>query len=283
MALPLLSAGALAAPCGQPDLLEAIPPDETQGVPTNASLLARYAPGAEYLGEDVVLQRVGDEPEVALATFDPSQGLLSIKPQQPLLPGGEYVVRWPGLRGLASATIGRGAEVRFTAGGGPDSQAPSFEGAVGLDWNVLREENDCTESLEERYAFDLALAEPADDGGRASLTLIVFQAMGPHITDGPLPVMTGAMPPPGRPLRIALATGNAVGPVCFATIVRDLTGKTSSSGDRQVCVKTVAPPFFQGCAVGGGAQTSARPAMTLLLVAVGLVIPAVLRPRRSRG
>ncbi len=51
-----VSMAAQAAPCGKPDLLDALPPDGADGVPTDATPSAIYAHTADYLGEDVPLE-----------------------------------------------------------------------------------------------------------------------------------------------------------------------------------------------------------------------------------
>jgi hypothetical protein len=80
--------------------------------------------------------------------------------------------------------------------------------------------------------------------------LTVFQTSGPDLSAGaaPQPVHTQLMPEDDR-VRVSRAVDDSVGHICFAAIVRDLTGRVSSSGNEEVCTDTVQPPFFYGCAM----------------------------------
>jgi hypothetical protein len=241
-----------ATSCARPDLLDAVPPDGAQ-VPPNASLFAHYDPSADYGNEDVVLTPAGGTPEVVKVTWDGTQGLLSFEPETPLPPG-RYTIEWPALRGLNASALGKGATVQFTVGDVDDSAPPDFAGLTGLSWDLERETNDCTDSLENRMAFTLSLAPADDDGGRAGLTLVVFQTAGSaaSLDGGSVPVLSTAMPTAGETVVVKLPVSDATGHVCFAAIARDLTGKISSSGATTVCAETTAPPFFRGCAVAPG-------------------------------
>jgi hypothetical protein len=69
-----------------------------------------------------------------------------------------------------------------------------------------------------------------------------------------------------------MAVNSAVGRICFAALVRDLTGKISNGGDTEVCVRTTRPPFFNGCAlVLPGRSTGEAFGMAVVL---GLVLLA---------
>jgi hypothetical protein len=270
-----LSTPARATTCGRPELLDAVPPDGAGDVPPNASLFAHYSPETEYGNEDVVFTPAGGMDE-AFAAGDPSQtvkwdateGLLSFTPPARLDPG-TYTIVWPSLRGLNTASPSSPATVHFTVGTTDDVAPPDFAGLTGVTWDLERQTNDCTNSLENRLVFTLSLAPADDDGGRANLTLVVFQSSGSGVDGGPVPVSTMAMPAPGTPVIIKLSVGEATGHVCFAAIARDLTGKVSQSGSQTVCVDTIAPPFFRGCAVaagaGGGAGTVALALCALAL------------------
>ena len=272
-----LAPDARAAPCGRPNLLDTVPPDQATDVPPNATLAAHYAASADYLGEDVVL--VTPTGEQALpATFDATEGRLAITPPNPLAPGATYVVRWPALRGLNAAAPGTGGQASFTVGAVPDDAAPAFEGVLGARWDLQRETNDCTDSIEQRFVFDLDLGAASDDGGRAGLTLLLFQTSGPGADGGSVPVLARALPPEGTPARVALPTGDAVGRVCFAGLVRDTTGKVSNSADREACVDTTAPPFFRGCGVAPGAH----PALAGAILGLLAILAARLRRGRPR-
>jgi MYXO-CTERM domain-containing protein len=277
---PLVAAGALAvagaggaaraAPCGLPDLVDMVPPDQAGDVPINAALAAHYTPSAEYAGEDVVLTWPTGEEQVLPATFDATEGQLRAVPAEPLVPGGAYIVRWPQLRGLDTAAPGCGGLAHFTAGTAADTEAPRFDGVTGVRWDLERRTSDCTDEIEERFIFDVDLGAASDDGGRQELTLILFQSAGPRISGGPVPVLTRALPAEGTPARVALTGDDAIGHVCFAALVRDTTGQVSDSGSREVCLDTTAPPFFRGCNVSGqgGGGAGALAALALLLLAV---------------
>jgi hypothetical protein len=274
VALLCAPAAARAAPCNTPELLYTLPGEGATGVPTDAALVAAYASSAEYLGEEVVLVPDGAEPRPLVATFDRAQALLSVKLREGLQPGLAYAVRWPGLRGVDTATPGLGREVRFTAGLAPDAEAPQFEGVRAVRWDLERKRNNCTESIEERLVFDVELGAAGDDGGRASLALVVFQTAGPLVT-APVPVLTRALPADGV-ARVTLPTSRAVGRICFAALARDLTGKVSASADRESCVMTTAPPFFRGCALAGRQPGGGGAGLALALACL------VVRARRRR-
>lgn len=275
------SGAARAAPCGRPDLLEAMPPEAATAVPTDAKLHAHYAPGTEYLGEAISLEHVGHEAASLTGTFDEAEEMLTVAPPNGLVAGDDYVVHWPALRGLTTASLGRGADVRFTAGDGPDEGPPAFAGLVGLEWDLDRSKDTCTDSLENRYAFDLALAPADDDGGGGSLTLLLFQTKGPTIAAGsPEQVLVTSMPTGGT-VRVSRAPDDTTGDVCFAAIARDLVGNVSASGSREVCTTTVAMPFFAGCSVGPSAPASGG-ALVALAAAAALARRASSGSRRRR-
>jgi MYXO-CTERM domain-containing protein len=256
-----------AAPCGVPDLADMVPPDGATGVPLNAKLGAHYLASADYLGEDVVLVHPDGREQVLDARFDPTEVLLSVTPTEPLVAGGAYVVRWPALRALNAATPGIGGQAHFTAGTKDDTESPSFAGVTQVHWDLERVQNDCTEELEERYVFDIALGDVSDDGGRDGLTLLVFQTSGSGAMAMTVPVSTRAIPAAGAAAQVKLPTRDSIGHVCFAALVRDTADLVSQSGAAEACVDTVAPPFFRGCSVAGPAP-GAAPAITLGALAV---------------
>jgi hypothetical protein len=251
LATLLIAAPAHGAPCGRPDLVDMVPPEGARDVPLDAQLGAHYQVSAEYLGEPVRLIRLVDgqppEEQSLAATFDSTEGFLSVTPPQPLVPGGRYVIQWPALRGLNAAAQGTGGEAHFEAGSGVDREPPTFGGFSRMSWDVERRESDCTDATEERMIFDLELDAAADDGGRAGLTLLVFQTAGPLVRDAPNRVHARALPDdPLDPVRLSLTTSEAVGRVCFAAILRDMTDKVSNSSG-EICAGVTAPPFFRGC------------------------------------
>ncbi len=248
LATELCSAPAVAAPCGRPDLLDAVPPDGAENVPTNARLFARYTSIAEYLGEDILFTPDGEAPISVKGNFDATEGMLSVDPPEALVSGKSYSVSWPRLRGFGTANLGRGKDVSFRVGAGSDEAPPMFAGVRAVDWDVTRDQDDCTDRLERRYVFDIELEPASDDGGRDSLMLVVFQTRGPGLS-APKPVSVRRLPAEGQPVTVRQTIDDGAGEVCFAAIVRDLTGKASASGAREVCIETVEPPFFEGCAV----------------------------------
>jgi hypothetical protein len=279
---------ARAATCAQPDVLDAVPVDKAASVPPNASLFAHYEASAEYVNEDVTLTPDGSVAE-AFAAGDPlhpdavkwdgTQGLLTFTPPDPF-PAGAYTLEWPALRGLNSAGRGLGAIIHFTVGAADDVAPPSFAGLTGVTWDLERQTNDCTDSLENRFVFTLALAPADDDGGRGNLTLVVFQSAGSGVDGGAVPVLTMPLPGVGKPATVKLSVAEATGHVCFAAIARDLRGQISTSGNQTVCVDTIAPPFFRGCAVGEGAGRGGAGTLAGTLALLALVVLA--RRRHAR-
>jgi len=275
-----LARDARAQQCGRPDVLDTVPPDEATGVPPNASLTAHYDPSAEYLGEDVVLTPMGGVDEVVKATFDDTQGLLTYVPPAPLAPGA-YVITWPALRGLNAAALGTSAVVHFTVGATDDTKPPAFGGVTGVTWDLERKNNTCTNSIEDRFVFELSLAPASDDGGREGLRLVIFQTSGSgvDVDAGSVPVQTMAMPGAGKTAEVKLPVSDATGHVCFAAIARDLTGKISDSGSHAACVDTIAPPFFRGCVVAPDGSRGDRGVGLAALVAL---VALARRRRRAR-
>ncbi len=276
--------------CTVPDLIETIPADMATGVPTNATLFARYDTNAEYAQEPVTLDQFHMGAPVASgqavpATFDPTSGLLQVTPSMLLTPLDSYVVHWPALRGIDTATLGSGGELHFTAGTTADTMVPTFAGLSSVSWNVSRQTDSCTNDIDERYVFNLGLGAAADDGGRDSLTLLVFQTAGPEVdANAATPVLVQRIPPDGQ--GVTITTTVQVGHVCFAAIVRDLTMKVSTSG-APVCVDTVSPPFFYSCALSPGrpstSDAAALIALALAAVGAGRRASRSTPPRRGRG
>ncbi len=279
-ALSLAAGAAAATPaahaqeCGKPDLVDMVPPDMATGVPLNATLGAHYTAATEYLGEEVVLVRPDGSEVVLPATWDATEQLLSATPAQPLDPNINYVIRWPALRGLNAAAPGVGGNAHFTTGATIDAAPPSFVGLTSIAWDLERKENDCIDELVERYVFDLDLGIASDDGGTSGLTLMLFQTEGPTVMGTPKPIPARALPTDGR-AQVRLATGEAVGHICFVGVVRDTIGLLSQSNDVEVCIETTDPPFFRGCGVAGpGAGPGWAPAL--------LALAALLLRRRIR-
>ncbi|HMI85596.1 MAG TPA: hypothetical protein VK550_15975 [Polyangiaceae bacterium] len=272
-----------AAPCGRPDLLETFPADGATDVPVNARLSAHYAATAEYVDEEITLEHVGFATERPRAVFDVGEGFLFFQPSESLVPGDSYVVRWPALRGLTTAVLGKGAEVTFTAGSTVDVEPPLFSGVRALAWDVERVDDDCTDALEDRFVFDLALDDATDDGGKGMLTLLVFQSKGGSATTSPAPILAQRFSESARRVRVQRSIDSAAGSVCFAALARDALGRVSSSADREVCVTTVKPPFFYGCALAHeAARGRGHFAASIAFVALPLFTCALRRRARRR-
>jgi hypothetical protein len=285
--LALVPAPARAGPCGQPYLVDTVPPDGAGGVPVNAALSARYESTARHQGEVVMLGRKGEPASPVAATFDSTEHTLTVIPPAAFEPGTSYVVRWPDLLGGAAAGAQGERAVTFTTGRVADAEAPTFEGLAGIRWDVERRRSDCTDSLLERYVFDLDLGAVADDGGRESLTLIVLHTEGPLVKGARVPVLTRTIPARGTSARVSLIRDEGVGHVCFAAIARDLTGQVSGGGEREVCVDTIAPPFFRGgCSFAGlGRAGGSPPGDVGVWAAIGWLLASLVfrRARRARG
>jgi MYXO-CTERM domain-containing protein len=264
----LLSAPASAQTCGAPDLLSAVPPYGADLVPVAAPLHAFYAAAAIYQSESVLLDLPDGTQQALVGEFAAAEGRLTLTLPDPLLPLTVYTVHWPELRGTTSGGKGLGKKVTFTTGAGPDVAPPSFAGATALAWDWVRETDECTDEIEDRLAFDVSLAEASDDGGRDSLTLVLSQTQGPQLATGPRQIYIGALPSPDKPAQVSLAVDSAVGRICFAALVRDLTDKISGGGDSEVCVQTTRPPFFNGCAFA----PAGRDGTGLGLGALGLLL-----------
>lgn len=269
--------------CTSPDLIETMPPVGAKDVPTNASLFARYETIAQYQSEPVSLEQVGVGTMTVPATFDDTSGILEITPPGRLSAGQAYVVHWPALRGLDTATLGTTLDLTFTAGSTEDVAPPTFAGITSVSWNVSRESDSCSNSIDQRYIFDLALGAAADDGGRDSLTLLVFETSGPAV-DGSAPsqVLVQRIPPAGQDAEVTMTVVSGVGHVCFTAIARDLTLKTSQSAP-PVCVDTVAPPFFYPLSCAAAPPRGDRGVGAIALAGVGLALARRARRRRSRS
>ena len=285
LAVPMIAVSALiserearADSCTSPDLIETIPQDGAENVPTNAMLFARYATIAQYLGEPVVLEHPAGVDTTVPATFDDTSGLLQITPPMALVPGDSYTVHWPALRGIDTATLGSTSDLTFTAGSEADVSPPTFAGITSVSWDVSRQSDPCNSDIDQRYVFNLGLGAAMDDGGRDSLTLLVFQTSGPSVdSSAPAPVLVQRIPPDGQGVQVT--TDVTVGHICFAAIVRDLTLKASTSG-APVCVDTVSPPFFYGCGVAPAHRARGLRMVAFSAAALAFALRA---RRRTRG
>ena len=260
-ALALAPLTARAAPCGRPDVDETFPPNGSDGVPQNADLAAHYAAPADYVDEEVTL--VGPNGDVLVdVVYDEAESMLRALPISDLVPGA-HVVTWPGLRGVAT-NRGLGLTVEFKVGSARDEQMPTFSGLTSIDWDLSRELDECTDTVEDRFWFDLGVGSASDDSDPSLLAVVVFQTRTANgQKSAPEQVAVRSMPP-NRRIRVERpAMGE--GKVCFAAVTRDLVHNVSGGGDQEVCVETTEPPFFDGCSLGAGNRTGGVPGFLLAL------------------
>jgi MYXO-CTERM domain-containing protein len=88
--------------------------------------------------------------------------------------------------------------------------------------------------------------------------MLVFQTkdpLNPEQTE-PSRVAMRAYPGDHATLEVRRPASKA-GETCFAAIAQDLVGSVSGGGEREVCVKTKKPPFFDGCSFHAGASDDA--------------------------
>lgn len=284
---------ARAETCVKPDLLDTFPPNGAKNVPPNAKLTAHYEATAQYIDEDVRLVKgvskstSADDGESVPVTFSEDEGLLVTTPPSGLEPGERYVIKWPKLRGIGTASKGTGADVAFTVGTTEDVEPPSFEGLTSIQWDVRRTSDDCTNGIEERFVFDVTPGQASDDSGTESLALVVYQTKGGDVgTDPSKPVLTALLPKSQESVRVERPIDGAIGHVCFAAHVKDLTGKvsTGNGANKEVCVETTPPPFFYGCRVSGSGLVGPGGGMTrVAVVGFGFVVLSLRKRRRHRA
>jgi methionine-rich copper-binding protein CopC len=246
VALLVWTEQAQSAPCGRADVDATFPPDGARAVPATAVLSAHYGAPADYRDEGVKLtDQSGAEVSVS-AAFSPADSLLSATPDMSL-PEGNYTVEWPSLRGVSGAGAGLGKQVRFSVNAASDAAAPQFEGLIGITWDLSRDRDPCTDRDHDRFVFRLELGSASDDAGTDLLALHVFQTRDPLAAEGsgPSEVALTAWPSDGT-VEVRRPTSKA-GETCFAALVQDLAGHVSGGGQREVCVETQKPPFFDGC------------------------------------
>lgn len=256
--LLLLPAMASAAPCGRPDVDATFPPNGASQVPNNAVLSAHYAAPALYDDEPVEVTDGAGNAVPVTVTYDEADSLLRAAPEQPLSEGTLHV-NWPELRGLGSGGIGRGSQTTFSVQAGADAAAPTFAGLTGIDWDLSRDRDPCLDRLEDRFVFQLQLGAATEDTGTPSLALLVFQTQDPEAPARTEPSRVALRPFPENGQVEVRRPANKAGRACFAAVVQDLVGQVSGGGEREVCVNTKLPPFFDGCsvrAVNGGADNA---------------------------
>jgi len=254
-----------AAPCGRPDVDFTFPPNDADDVPPNAMLAAHYRAPADYVDESVTV--VGPSGEVTVDVFyDVAESMLRALPRDELV-AGRHEVRWPGLRGVATSR-GLGRTVEFSVGTARDEEAPRFSGLRNIDWDLLREHDECTDSQTDRFIFELGVGSATDDAPPELLAVVVFETREAGQERGsPEQLAVRPMPESGRLSVERPAVGE--GKVCFAAVTRDLVNNVSGGGDEEVCVKTSEPPFFDGCSLATGRSRSSWMAVALAF-ALGL-------------
>lgn len=283
-AVPLLAAFSLlgsarparAAPCGRPDVDLTFPPNDATSVPPNALLSAHYSSPALYDDELVsLLDAAGREVAVSVA-YDEADSMLRATPVGPLDVGYHELV-WPGLRSLTGAGVGRGKTTSFFVQPAADQAPPSFQGLTGIEWDLSRDRDPCLDRLDDRFTFELSLGEASDDAGAELLAVQIFETRDPA-SDGAEPSRVALRAFPGSGKVEVRRAANEAGKTCFAAVVQDLLGNVSGGGEREVCIKTKKPPFFDGCSVAGGAgDGSTFGGLQLLLASL------LLRRRGIRG
>jgi hypothetical protein len=275
LALFLAPGAADAAPCGRPDVDATYPPHGAVDVPPNATLSAHYGAPADYLDEVVTLTGPTGDVPVGIF-FDQAESMLRAQPNSELAQGA-YVITWPGLRGTA-ANRGLGRTAEFTVGTTHDTEAPRFSGLNGIEWDLSREEDECTETHEDRFWFELDLGSVSDDRASNLLSVIVFETVGPSSGSDPEQIAVVPMPKDGSVRVERPAAGGET--ICFAAVVRDLTNRVSGGGDEEVCVQTTELPFFDGCSLRARHARGGGPVS--LLFALLLVVARLRRgPRRG--
>ena len=267
----LLHGAAVAAPCGRPDVDVTFPPEAARAVPIDAVLAAHYGSPARYDDEPVTLTDAAGNPVSVTSSYDDADSMLRAVPDQPLS-AGLHTVAWPSLRGVSSSGgLGRGKSVSFTVQSGADLGPPSFPGLVGIGWDLARDRDPCLDRLEDRFVFKLEVGEAVEDTDNALLALLVFETRDPTAPGQTEPSRVAVKAWPENGFVEVRRPANKAGKTCFAAVAQDLIGSVSGGGEREVCVKTKKPPFFEGCALGapGKPQSPAGFGYTLLLLGLG--------------
>jgi hypothetical protein len=258
----LVSLRVQGAPCGVPEVDATFPRANALGVPSNATLSAHYGAPADYDGEPVTLTASNGVVIPLDIGHDEAEGMLRAAPREPLL-AGSYTIVWPALRGPATGP-GRSKAVDFSVTASLDQLPPSFDGLLGVTWDLAREKDPCTDALEDRYVFDFELGAASDDAAPSHLAVLVFETEHPRSGPSTPPQQIGiyALPADGV-LRIPRSARRS-GKSCFAAVTRDLAGFVSAGGSEEVCAETIEPPWFEGCAVTRGGSRSGAGVVALL-------------------
>jgi hypothetical protein len=272
----LLSQSAKGAPCGVPEVVATFPRANALRVPSNATLAAHYGAPAEYDGEPVTLTASNGALIALSVAHDEAEGLLRATPVEPLV-AGSYAVEWPALRGPATGA-GRSKTIEFSVVAAIDQAPPSFDGLQSVAWDLAREKDPCTDAPEDRYVFDFVLGTASDDAGPGHLALLVFETEHPRSGPSTPPKQIGIYALPDDGVLHVPRSARRSGKSCFAAVTRDLVGFVSAGGHREVCVETIEPPWFEGCALAPG-RSHGSASVVGVLVLVGVVR----RRRGSRG
>ena len=270
---------AQAAPCGRPDVDATFPPDAAKGVPSNAVLTAHYGSPAVYADEPVSVTDAAGNAVSVTVTYDDADSLLRAAPAQGLSDG-EHQIVWPGLRGVSGgAGVGRGSTVGFLVRSAPDTAPPVFGGLSDIAWDLARDRDPCLDRLDDRFVFKLRVGQASDDSGVGLLALRVFETVDPTSNQA-APTSLGVKAWPSSGVLEVRRPATQAGRTCFAAFAEDLLGQASGGGEREVCVKTKQPPFFDGCAVAA-AGPGALPPLTAWHA--GLLLLSLARLRRGRA
>lgn len=262
-----------AAPCGRPDVDVTFPPNDAAGVPINAAFAAHYAAPAAYANEPVDMTDAAGNAVALTTSFDEIDSMLRATPDQ-LLSAGTYDIVWPGLRGVnGGAGVGRGSTTSLSVTGTTDVAAPIFAGLTDIKWDLARERDPCLDRLDDRFVFQLAVGHGSDDAPVEFLALQVFETKDPISPDDTAPGQVGLRAWPKDGMIEVKRPATQAGQTCFAAIALDLRGLVSGGGEREVCVKTKKPPFFDGCAIAapGPARPTPIAAWAVALVGLGLL------------
>jgi hypothetical protein len=266
-----------AAPCGRPDVDLTFPPNNATSVPNNALFAAHYASPALYNDEAVTLTDAAGNDVAVTVTYDDAESTLHAAPDQ-TLGDGSHRIDWPGLRGVSGGGLGRGRTTNFFVQSTTDAAPPTFAGLIDIDWDLARDRDPCLDRLDDRFVFRLKVGAASDDVGAELLALQIFETRDPLTPDqtGPTKVGVRGWPADGS-VEVRRPAGKA-GQTCFAAVVQDLLGNVSGGGEREVCIKTQKPPFFDGCSLSPRGVTPGASASKLwfLLALIGL-------RRRGRG
>jgi hypothetical protein len=243
----LLGQRAEGAPCGVPEVVATFPRANALRVPSNATLAAHYGAPAEYDEEPVSLTASNGAVIALTVGYDEAEGMLRATPAEPLA-SGSYAIVWPALRGPATGA-GRSKTIEFSVVPAMDQAPPSFDGLRSVTWDLAREKDPCTDALEDRYVFDFTLGAADDDAGPGHLALLVFETEHPRSGPSTPPRQIGIYPLPDAGILHVPRSARRSGKSCFAAVTRDLVGFVSAGGHREVCIETIEPPWFEGCAL----------------------------------